>query len=177
MKLIKGDVVGVCGDNAISNLIKIFERSPREKMSVIAHVGVISTDAYLENAMIIESLANGTVERNFSVYKRAKFYILRDRNLFPVYADKVVEKAKSYIGRKYGFFKIAAHFGDYFLGGKYFFRKLCKMDKYPICSWVVAHAYASIGVRFLKLDPDMVQPDDIWDYAEQAKWEIVEFKQ
>ena len=174
MKLVKGDIVGVAGNGLVSWLIKIFERSPGENKSVISHVGMIVTDADSASADIVESLAQGTIRRPVSSYKSGKLYIMRNRGMVQTNADKIVAKAIEYVGDKYGFLKIIAHAGDYFLGGKYFFRRLCRIDNYPICSWVVAHAYSTIDYRFKGLDPDLVQPDDIWDHCQTnlAAWEV-----
>jgi hypothetical protein len=48
------------------------------------------------------------------------------------------------------------------------------MDKYPICSWLVAYAYDAIGWDF-GVPPWVAQPDCIWDYcmAHPERWRVV----
>jgi len=76
----------------------------------------------------------------------------------------VVAKAREYLGREYGYFQLVGHFLDWFLQGPYVFRRLTGSDDYPICSWVVAHAFAVVGVTF-GVEPGAAQPDDIHDYV------------
>ena len=40
------------------------------------------------------------------------------------------------------------------------------MDRYPICSWLVAHAFAKAGKTF-GVPPGMASPDDIWDFVNE----------
>jgi hypothetical protein len=76
----------------------------------------------------------------------------------------VVVKAESYVGRKYGYLKLLAHWGDWLLQGAYVFRRLTTKDDYPICSWVVAYAFAAAGKHF-DVEPGAATPDDIWDFV------------
>ena len=46
------------------------------------------------------------------------------------------------------------------------------MDRYPICSWLVAHAYGAAGVHF-DVPPGAATPDDIWDYVISHSGEFV----
>ena len=86
----------------------------------------------------------------------------------------VTERALEYHGCAYGKLKIIAHGLDGLLGGAYLFRRLCRMDNYPICSWLVAYAYDSVGERFSGLPPNAVQPDDIGDHVRaDPRWELV----
>jgi hypothetical protein len=68
---------------------------------------------------------------------------------------------RGYAGRQYDVLKIIAHLLDALLFNAYLFRRLAGMDKYPICSWIVAHSYWKLGVSF-GADPPAVDPDDIW---------------
>ena len=38
------------------------------------------------------------------------------------------------------------------------------MDRYPICSWLVAHAFKKAGKTF-GVKPGAATPDDIWDFV------------
>jgi hypothetical protein len=81
--------------------------------------------------------------------------------------DRVCQRAVSYVGKRYGYGKIVAHFFDWMIGGKYLFRKLCRKDNYPICSWVTAYAFDEVNYRFLGLPPSQSQPDDQYDHIRQ----------
>ena len=71
-----------------------------------------------------------------------------------------------YWDKKYGYLKIAAHLADWFLLGSYAFRRFTRSGKYPICSWLVAHAFSKAGKDF-RVDPGAAQPDDIWDFIQR----------
>jgi hypothetical protein len=47
--------------------------------------------------------------------------------------------------------------------GAYIFRRLTQNGDYPICSWLVAHAFAKAGKTF-GVQPGAANPDDIWDF-------------
>jgi hypothetical protein len=165
MMLLPGDIIFTASTGILSDLIKYFQRSKGEPASRVAHVGIISTIGTPAQARVIESLLQGTVERKLSAYGRGYESVCIYRNYALSDADRIgiVNRARYYVGKKYGFTKILAHAGDYLLGGRYYFRRWAKSDNYPICSWVVAHAYAYIAARFADIEPDYVQPDDIWD--------------
>lgn len=85
----------------------------------------------------------------------------------------VAQKARGYEGRKYGWGKIAAHLGDWMLGGRYVWRRLARMDKYPICSWVVASSYGEVGENF-GVKVGEASPDDIWDWClKRGEWKMI----
>ncbi|MBM4184406.1 MAG: hypothetical protein FJ207_09285 [Gemmatimonadetes bacterium] len=120
----------------------------------------------LETAVIVEALA--TVKRH-SLWKRYgsgrhEVAVFRPLNLTTDEVAKVVAKAETYVGRRYGYFKIVAHWLDWLLQGAYVFRRLARQDRYPICSWVVAHAFAAAGKHF-GVEPGAATPDDIWDFV------------
>ncbi len=47
------------------------------------------------------------------------------------------------------------------------------MDKYPICSWLVAYVYQRVLGLELGGPPDEVDPDDIMDFCMKERWPIV----
>ena len=63
-------------------------------------------------------------------------------------SQRIVARAESYVGREYGWPMVIAHFLDWLLPGVYLFRRLVGSDNYPICSWIVAHAYMMAGKTF-----------------------------
>lgn len=142
--------------------IRFFENHPEEAASKVNHVGIM-----VDEINIIEALSK-TVERplatGYSPPSKTKIAIYRPLNLTENERNTIITKARSYVGKTYGYTKILAHILDWFLGGKYVFRRLTNMDKYPICSWVVAQAYAKAG-KFFGVAPGSANPDDIWDFV------------
>ena len=90
--------------------------------------------------------------------------IVRPKNIPRDVRVSIARVALGYTDRKYGWWKLALHFGDKLLNGAYFFRRLARWKKYPICSFVVADSYAAKGYTF-GVAPGEAQPDDIWDYV------------
>lgn len=166
MMLYPGDIVCTKGTSLISRLIRVFSRTGGESRTEINHVGVIVEQGNFQNAVLVE--ASHKTESNWML----KYYddpktdiaIFRPTNIDFYQEDLIKHKAESYVGRRYGYFKIVAHFIDYLLGGRYVARRLTGMGRYPICSWVVADAYAAAGLDF-GVPVGQAQPDDIWDFC------------
>lgn len=154
-----GDLVLVRGDGWISSAIRFFTRRFGESRSRVSHVGVI-----VDNRTIVEALRTAVRRPFVAAYAGSELAIYRPIHLHRV--AEVVAKAESYVGREYGYLKILAHSLDWALQGTYFFRRFTNSDAYPICSWLVAHAYAAGGVAF-GVAPGAASPDDCWDYVTQ----------
>lgn len=90
--------------------------------------------------------------------------IFRPLHLTPAERAVIVQTALRYVGKEYSYFKILPHLMDWVLQGAYVFRRLGGINDYPICSWLVAQAYAKAGETF-GVPPGAASPDDIWDYV------------
>jgi hypothetical protein len=171
-----GDIVLTRGTAFISKAIRFFQRNKGEDISKVNHTGTIAEDSDLKNAQLIEALATVKCHSLMEQYggKKCKVAIFRKRNLREDERVEIASKAKSYVGKKYGVIKIVGHALDWCIGGKYVFRRMLRMDDYPICSWVVGYAYAEIGVKFKGVEPWACQPDDIWDACiDFSKYDII----
>jgi hypothetical protein len=172
MNMEPGDIVLVSSPSWISRAIRWFERSPGEARSKASHVGIIVEGGPLESAVIVEALT--TVKRHGlqSAYAAsgATITVRRMPGITQAHQQQAALAAESYVGRKYGYLKIAAHAMDRGLSwltlgawkSPFVFRRLAMMDKYPICSWVVAFSYAEFGATF-GIAPEACDPDDIDD--------------
>jgi len=96
--------------------------------------------------------------------------------------ERVIRRCLELRGRKYGHAKIIGHAADYALtqfwnacGGKgdvYAFRWLCRMERYPMCSWAGANIAKHAGFAFKKRE-ELAQPDDLYDEcAAGPPWEM-----
>ena len=155
----------------LSRLIRRFSTSPSDKTKTkYSHTAMVYRPHQQE---IIEALSGGVKITNLKKYAKG-YSVLIARRLDMTDADQflITNKAYSFIGKKYGFIKLAGHLGDYYLSwfcGKdvYFFRKLTQNGDYVICSWVVAFAYAARKMLFNGMNPAYCQPDDIADEIEK----------
>jgi hypothetical protein len=182
--LLPGDIVLTTGGGWISKLIRKFTRTKGEGKTRYNHVGIVVKPGTIDTAIIVEALhrvRRHTIASNYgkpgagwvAVWGPPKIWTERT-------VAKVVKDAESYTGKKYGYLKIGLHALDYYLGKilrkeVFLFRRIGFMDRYPICSWLVAHAYDTIGYRFQGKHPDVVQPDDIGDHVRhpQTGWYVV----
>ncbi len=161
-----GDIFLTRGASLISRLIRFFTRSRGESRTLVNHVGIVVEGGDVSRAVVVEALrvvtrrglADGYAGTGTSVA------VFRPINLTSQETDVIVQAAERYVGRKYGYVKIVAHALDWMLNGVYLFRRLIGSDEYPICSWVVAHAYAKAGKTF-GVEPGAASPDDICDFV------------
>jgi cell wall-associated NlpC family hydrolase len=162
-----GDVFLTRGTSLFSRLIRVCTRSLGERRSKVNHVGVVVEGGGIPDAVVVEALIKVREHKLWKQYgppKKDHVAVYRATNLTPEDVAVIVAEAVEQVGRPYGFGKIIAHFLDWLLTGAYFFRRLTSSGNYPICSWLVAHAYAEAGYTF-GTDPGAADPDDIWDFV------------
>lgn len=171
-----GDIFVTRGDSFISKAIRFFSRSGGESRTMVNHTGLIVTEGTSASAEIVEALTK-VKRRKFSAYQRStstQVAVFRPINVTDDQIVTIVDRAVGYVGDGYGYLKIVAHLIDWCLGGRYVARRVVAMDNYPICSWVVAQAYADAGLNF-GVPAGAASPDDIWDFclANPDKYEVV----
>lgn len=165
------------GSTVINRGIRFFEKTDKNPNVYVDHIGIfIEPATSLDNAVCVD--ANMWVKRNrfWKTYCKNKFKVAIFRPLFLSDLEKLIvsDKAKSYIGMRYGFMKIVAHFLDYFFGGRNVFRRFLKEDEYPICSWIVAHSFSEVDESF-GIDENIATPANMWDFvlANPNKFECI----
>ncbi len=176
--LLPGDLLLYNGRGLLPSLIGWAETGKGEAPTYAKHVGGIGHSGPLPSATRIEALwkveefpATGLVNRRVQVW-RMDGLTYGERTDLAAYARK-------HLGDKYGVLKLGAHLGDALLskafgGHPYVFRKLARLDDYPICSWLWAYAYDRVlGYRF-GMPPRAAAPDDILDWIEdRPEWFMV----
>lgn len=161
-----GDVFLTRGSGLVSRLIRFFTRSFGEPRTRANHVGVVVRGGPFGEAVVVEALRTVKRRRLVKGYAGTRNHVavFRPINLTDDERRVIVHAAQAYVGRKYGYLKILTHSLDWLLQGAYVFRRLTDSDNYPICSWVVAHAFAKAGKDF-GVEPGAASPDDIWDFC------------
>jgi len=171
LMLAAGDLFFTRDAGFVSALIRFFTRSIGEARTKVSHVGLVVEGGPIEDAVVVEALSRVRRHRLWARYgrrRRTAVAVYRTKNLSAEQIRKIVEKAETYVGREYGWPTIVAQFLDWLLQGTYFFRWIIGGDKYPICSWVVAHAYKEAGLHF-NVQARAASPDDIWDFAVEER--------
>lgn len=162
-----GDIFLTRGTGFLSKLIRFFTRTIGEERTKVNHVGVVVDGGDLENCLVAEALLKVREHRLWNQYgppKRDRVAVYRPINLTPDQIRLVVAEAREQVGKEYGILKLVGHLLDWLLLGAYVFRRITRNGDYPICSWLVAHAFAKVGKDF-GVHPGAANPDDIWDFV------------
>ena len=177
VELLPCDVFLTKGSSFVSRAIRFFTRRFGESRTKVNHVGIIVEGGLLHSAIAVEALA--TVKRHplgrYAKQRATGVAVYRPVDLTDEEIASIVAKAESYVGRDYGWIKIVTHLADWALLGAYVFRRLTDDDRYPICSWVVAHAFGAAGKHF-GVEPGAASPDDIWDFVTENPGRYVEVR-
>lgn len=172
-----GDVFLTKGPGLFSRLIRFCSRSIGESRARVNHAGVVVKEGTLRTAEIVESVAVARRCRLWEHYgppAKDAVAVFRPLNLTPEQVAVIVATAERQVGKKYDMLKLAAHLLDWLLLGAYLFRRLADTGDYPICSWLVAHAFGEAGKNF-GVERGAAEPDDIWDFvtANKDKYECL----
>ena len=164
----KGDVFFTRGAGVISKIIRFCTREAGEEKTQINHIGIIVQDGSLHEAIGVEALHEIERHKIGDYYKNTKnmIAVYRPTNLTSDEIDIVVRAAESQVGKKYGYLKLGMHLLDWLLGGARVFRFLLSGKSHPICSWLVAYAFAQAGKNF-GMNENIADPDEIWDYVNE----------
>lgn len=162
-----GDIFLTRGCGLLSKVIRYFTRSIGEKRTKVNHVGLVVQRGEVKTAIVVEALHKVMRHKlglQYGPPKKDLVAVYRATNLTAEQVKDIVTEAEKHVGKKYGICMIVAHFFDWLFLGIYFFRRLIPGNKYPICSWVVADAFAEVGKDF-GVEVGMATPDDIWDFV------------
>jgi hypothetical protein len=171
------DIFLTRGNSFISNAIRFFSRTIGESRTKVNHVGLIVEEGTLQTCVAVEALSKVKKHTLWSEYgpnHDDQVAIFRPLNLTEEEKKLIAGEALEQVNKKYGYLKIVTHMLDWFLLGAYVFRRFTQSGKYPICSWLVAHAYSKAGKNF-GCEAGAAQPDDIWDFVTKnpAKYEQI----
>lgn len=137
------DVFLTRGRGFISAAIRFFSRHIGESRTVVNHVGIVVVGGPEEQAIVVEALSRVRRHRLAARYGGKRGHLVavyRPVTFTAAERATVVRKAEDYVGRKYGYLAIAAHFLDWLLLGAY------------------------VGKHF-GVAPGAATPDDIWDFV------------
>lgn len=166
IELKPADIFLTRGKGFIYSGIRFFTREIGESRTEVNHVGVVVEEGTLKTATVVEALSRvkrHSLGKRYGPPRTDSVAIYRAKNLTPEEINTIVNAAEDYVGYKYGYPKVLAHVLDWFLLGAYVFRRMATMDKYPVCSWVVAFSFLKADKHF-DVEPGAATPDDIWDF-------------
>jgi len=161
----RGDIFLTQGNSIKARIIRWFQRSKGEEPTLFNHAGLFLNNTTLFRAISMEALWRVRTGRFWRFYHgdTSRVAIYRRRRLMSEQRLVVVDKALDFYGNQYGVLKILAHALDRMLFDTYLFRRLAKLDRYPICSYLVARCFDEVDI-WIGASPSRAQPDDIGDY-------------
>jgi len=168
-----GDVVCEMGQTRLGRLIQWFTCGAYEAKTWASHAGRM-----IDQENIAEALWSFTI-RPLDPDRKVRVWRYRPGFPQPV-QDCMVVRALHYKGRRYGWWKNAAHAVDGFLEKMlpvrrvYLFRRFIGVLVYPFCSWERSWAFALCEDLRIGCSPNAATPDDIADWCETSPdWELV----
>jgi hypothetical protein len=150
----------------------------------VCHVVEAERDDYiLAEALGHDGYVYTRLRARYGDTRRFVVRVARHRRLGRANALLMAQRTSELVGRKYGYLKVAAHGLDYALtrfwhasgghGDAYLFRRLCLMERYPMCSWAEADIWKAGRLPF-DTPVSKAQPDDLYDECDSSKdWEWV----
>lgn len=150
----RGSIGFTAGDGHLSRAIRWRTKS------AVNHVFVVTTDGPLHSVKVVEALHPRVVEHELiSRYlgRTDRIWIFDPINATDIDRNIIVSKARSYVGRRYGWTKIITQA----IPG---LSSLAFIDGWPICSWVGAAAYWDAGLTF-GVDVDDATPAHLYDFS------------
>jgi len=177
-----GDVVLYHGGSLLAKAIRWATREPGEGATYFNHVGLVtqpgtlSGDGDLGPAYVVEAL-NHVLKRPLSEsVKGNEIAIYRPLNLDQFQVDDIVDYMEDRVGDRYGYHKLVLHLlRKVRLPGKWSVLNFgaskwldSNVDKTPICSYIVAEAFARAGLDF-GVDAGLATPDDIGDFCYERR--------
>jgi hypothetical protein len=175
-----GDLMLTASAGGLGPAIRWAEQTRGEEPSLWNHVGIVVKPGFIlpcpqptwmdpvniTPARVVESLWR-TVEHEWYPAQKSgqRVCIMRPAGITSLQADRAVNRARRFVGAKYGWWKLATHLIDNkAFNGALVTRRLLQIDSRPICSYTVASAYAVAGIKTGNIPAQAQSPDTIWDF-------------
>jgi len=173
-----GDVVFTRGDTLLGFAIRRFTRDAEEAPTKVNHVGVITEPGTIHHAQLVEALERVEKHTPYAKYGRSRkqeVTIFRPKLTQPQ-VDTIVSYAEAQVGKKYGYHKLLLHALRRTKARRVIDKWWSRgsLDKYPICSYLVARAFSKAGLDF-GVSANLATPDDMWDFCVMRpdKYELI----
>lgn len=158
MNIYPADILCVGGKGWISNQIKKATHSP------ISHSGLILAN---DPTFVIEAefkVITRPLDESIAGMECA--YILHNRKLSPAQRDTILNRASGFSTDDYGILDIGLQLLDCTFHTRWFTDKLTfgLLNRFPICSYVVAESYKSAGELF-GFEARSITPGDLFTFA------------
>lgn len=135
--------------------------------NTVSHVGMVVGDSPV---IVIEALLRvKTRPIEESVADAEAAYLLQDLSLSADKRDTIVKRACQFSAADYGWGDIILQAANAILRTTWFTDHLTfgLLNQFPICSYLVAESYKTVGLTFGKRKEESITPADIYNFAEK----------
>ena len=188
-----GDVGFTAGKGILSSIIRHSTQARGEGETVVNHTLLFTRGGYVvpdphvipstHPALAVEALWKVEHHSWWHAHHHeagTRIYVFRPAFLDEEAKRRVIQRALQHVGERYGWWKLLFHLGDHQAAqwgweapGEKKLSSLLRVDKRPICSYLVGRSFEEEGYPEAfgsKVPPQAQDPDDQWDYA-IADWE------
>lgn len=136
-----------------------------EEKSEASHVGAILTSGTLDQVVAIEALRKVRIHRLWNHYAGSGNHmtVYRPLNIGTIQRDRILERLRQREGQTYGYTKILWHLLRK-LSGDPDWLKMSLVDRWPICSYLIAVEFEREGLSF-GVEGRRATPDDQHDFV------------
>ena len=154
------DIIATRSNTWLSRIIRKGEtRADNGEPALVSHVGL-----FIAPDIVIQALSRVVTTAYPKGFEDDEYVVLSPTEISNANRRLIVEAALSYSSNSYGWLKILGQGLDVVFRTRWFMKHVFTLDKFPICSYVVAQAYKSIGLDF-GVPTTTTTPDDILDFA------------
>ena len=164
-----GDIVLVRGKGWFANRILAVASELDGELAAVSHAGIFICEKHVIEALFSRGVVTSLYPHDFS---GVDYAIASPKNITEYEREILALTALTFSSKTYGYLKIVGQLLDYLTKSRWFTRGNITGD--PICSYVVAESYRTIGKDF-DVDAASATPDDIWDFVttNPDKYEVV----
>jgi hypothetical protein len=151
-----GDILAIRGRGWLSRQIL------KATGNTVSHVGIA-----LSSDFVIEALNRVKTDiLSDSIKSAEKAYVLSPLNISEQQRNEITKKAASFSADDYNYGDIALQLFDSVFKTRWFTNHLSiGLQQHPICSFLVAASYSSVGLYFGSVAGDSITPADIYNFA------------
>ena len=157
-----GDILAIRGTSFFARAIL------KATGNTVSHLGMIIAAAPGPD-LVIEALWRvQTRPLPISIADAEKAYILSDHSLNPAQRNQLVSNACEFSADGYGWWDIGLQGADAIFHTTFFTDRFAwKLNRHPICSYLVARAYQQLGLTFGRTKVQSITPADVYNFAVQ----------
>jgi hypothetical protein len=136
--------------------------------NTVSHVGMVTgTEPFVEIIEALLRVKTRPIEESMADAEAA--YLLQDLSISADQREAIVRRALEFSAADYGWADILLQLANAIFRTTWFTDHLTfgYLNQFPICSYLVAESYQTIGLTFGKEKEESITPADIYNFAEK----------